>query len=94
MAKHPTASQAVEQHELRRRVVEWKRRFFGSSWAHYDQAKPGTFRLVPPPERLREFRRDYQAMRDMYLSEPINFDEILVILAEMESRINRADSDE
>lgn len=52
LAKHPTASKAIDQHELRNRVVEWKSQFFGSSWANYDQAKPGTFRLVPPPSRL------------------------------------------
>ena len=32
------------------------------------QAKPGTFRLVPRAERLPELRRDYQLMRDMYLT--------------------------
>lgn len=90
LAKHPTASNAVDQHELRRRVVQWKRQFFGTSWANYDQAKPGTFRLVPPPERRPALRRDYQTMRDMYLSEPAGFDDILSILSELEARINQA----
>ncbi len=90
LAKHPAAGKAVDQHELRRRVVQWKSQFFGSSWANYDRAKPGTFRLVPPPERLPALRRDYQAMRDMYLSEPASFEEILAILAGLESRINQA----
>ena len=52
LAKHPAASKAIGQHDLRDRVVEWKSQFFGSSWANYDQAKPGSFRLVPPPGRL------------------------------------------
>jgi hypothetical protein len=90
MAKHPTASKAVEQHDLRNRVVEWKSQFFGSSWANYDRAKPGTFRLVPPPERQAALRRDYRAMRDMYLTEPANFEDILTTLAELENRINEA----
>jgi len=89
LAKHPIASRAVDQHELRNRVVQWKSQFFGSSWANYGQAKPGTFRLAPPPERLSALRRDYQAMRDMYLSEPVSFDDILATLADLESRINR-----
>ena len=72
------------------RVVAWKGQFFGSSWANYDQAKPGTFRLVPPAERLPALRRDYQAMRDMYLTEPSSFDDILAILADLEARINGA----
>jgi hypothetical protein len=90
LAKHPNASKAINQHDLRSRVVQWKSQFFGSSWANYDQAKPGTFRLVPPPERQPALRRDYQAMRDMYLTEPVSFDEILAILAELERKINQA----
>jgi hypothetical protein len=90
LAKHPTASRAIEQHDLRDRVVAWKGQFFGSSWANYNQAKPGTFRLVPPLERFPALHRDYQAMRDMYLSEPISFDDILTTLADLENRINHA----
>ena len=89
LAKHPTASEAIDQHELRNRVVQWKSQFFGSSWANYDKAKPGMFRLVPPAERQAALKRDYQAMRDMYLAEPVSFDEILATLLELERRINQ-----
>jgi len=88
LAKHPAAARALDQHDLRNRVVKWKSQFFGSSWANYDRAKPGTFRLVPLTERLPALRRDYHAMRDMYLSEPASFDHILTTLAELEYRIN------
>jgi hypothetical protein len=88
LAKHPAANKAVDDHALRNRVVQWKSQFFGSSWANYDQAKPGTFRLVPPPERLPTLRRDYQAMRDMYLTEPATFDSILTALTALDERIN------
>lgn len=88
LATHPTASRAVHQHDLRGRVVEWKGRFFGSAWANYDAARAGTFRLVPPAERVPALRRDYLAMRDMYLSEPAGFDDILSVLAALEARIN------
>ena len=49
---------------------------------------PGTFRLLPRPERLPDLRRDYQAMQDMYLAEPLSFDQILKALSELERRIN------
>ncbi|HVC97027.1 MAG TPA: nucleotidyl transferase AbiEii/AbiGii toxin family protein [Pirellulales bacterium] len=88
LAKHPAASKALDQHELRDRVVRWKSQFFGSSWANYDQAKSGTFRLVPPPARLPGLERDYLAMRDMYLIEPASFDDIVATLADLEDRIN------
>ena len=33
-------------------VVAHKSLFFASGWANYPSAKPGTFRLIPPWERL------------------------------------------
>lgn len=88
LSNHPTASTAINRHDIRDRVVKWKRQFFGSTWANYDEAKPGTFRLIPRPERLPALRRDYQAMRDMYLAEPMSFEQILTTLSELENRIN------
>jgi hypothetical protein len=92
VAKHPTAIKAIDQHELRNRVVQWKSQFFGGLWANYDDAKPGTFRLVPPASRLPALRRDYQAMRDMYLTEPASFDDIIAVLGELEKRINASNN--
>jgi len=46
------------------------------------------FRLVPPPEREAALHRDYQAMRDMYLSEPEPFERILSTLGDVEHRLN------
>jgi len=89
LAKHSAAESAIRNDELRDSVVKFKSRFFGSSSAKYDLAKPGTFRLVPPPERVAALERDYRAMRDMYLTETVPFAAILETLAELESRINR-----
>lgn len=88
LANHPEAIKAINYHDLRNQVVLWKSQFFGSSWANYDLAKPGTFRLVPPAERLPALRRDYQLMRDMYLNKPVSFDDILASLSDLEHRIN------
>lgn len=88
LARHKVASEAVTQDELRDRVVTWKSRFFGSGWARYDLARPDTFKLVPPKKREPILRRDYDAMRDMYLGEPPAFDEILISLTDLERRIN------
>jgi hypothetical protein len=88
LTTHPDASKAAGDHELRSRVVHWKCRFFGSSWARYDEAVPGSFRLLPAPARLSSLRQDYQAMRDLYLAEPASFDDILAALSTLEGRIN------
>jgi hypothetical protein len=46
----------------------------------------------PTPDRFSRhyaaLRQDYAAMRDMYLSEPTTFDDILRFLADLERRIN------
>src|ERR1700722_18165676 len=50
-------------------------------WLHWPNTRTRAW-------RLRALRRDYQAMRDMYLTEPASFDEILKTLLELEGRIN------
>ena len=92
LARHEVASQAVGQSDLRDRVVNWKSRFFSSGWARYDLARPDTFKLVPPKDRESALRRDYETMRDMYMGEPMPFDEILVTLKNLEQRINAVDA--
>ncbi len=88
LATHTQAREAVKDSDLCGQVVEWKSRFFHSSWAKYDLAMQGRIRLVPPADRLPPLRRDYSAMRDMYLSEPMSFDEILAKLAVLERTIS------
>ncbi len=88
LAHHPGMSNALAQDKLRERVVEWKSRFFARSWARYDLARPGTFRLVPPSSRITELQTDYASMREMYLIDPMSFSEVIEILAEMEKKMN------
>ena len=83
------ANKAIADAALRERVVHWKSQFFGSQWARYDLAQPGTFRLVPPDHRVAGLKQDYEKMKDMYLSAPLPFDRIMAVLADMETQINR-----
>lgn len=89
MANRPEAERALTDDALRQRVVDWKARFFARSWARYDLARPGTFRLVPPAQRRVELARDYEEMQEMFLDAPIPFDTILETLNLLEKRINR-----
>jgi hypothetical protein len=89
LALHPVAAIALANDDMRDRVVVWKSRFFGSTWANYELARPGTFKLVPPPARLPPLRRDYEAMRDMYLGTPLEFDEVIATLTKLEEKINQ-----
>jgi hypothetical protein len=89
LARHGVAERALAATELRQRVADWKSRFFAASWARYDLAKPGTFRLVPPDFRLVELEKDYRAMRAMFLAEPPPLESIVETVRDLENRINQ-----
>jgi hypothetical protein len=88
LARHRVTEHAIADGEACKRVVGWKRLFFGSAWANYETARPGSFCLLPSDERIPALRRDFAAMRDMYLTEPPSFDEVLETLSALERRIN------
>ena len=71
-----------------RSVVEFKKKFYPRGWANYDQAKPGTFKLIPPVRVLKAMREDYDAMQEMIFGRRPSFDEIITGLTELEMEIN------
>ena len=82
---------AIADGELLRKVAEHQRVFFHTSWANFEQAVPGTLRLVPPESRRNELARDYEDMRrDMIYGEAPSFDEIIGVLEEIERLVNEA----
>lgn len=89
LARHDVVERALACAELRQRVADWKSRFFAASWARYDLAKPGTFRLVPPDFRLAELEKDYRVMRPMFRTAPPSFASIIEAVRDLESRINQ-----
>ena len=89
LAQHAIAERALARDDLRQRVADWKSRFFAASWARYDLARPGTFRLVPPKSRLSELEKDYYAMRDMFLDKPPPFESVIESVSNLERQINK-----
>ena len=68
-------------------------RFFKSTYyyaasARYDLARPGSLIVVPGPESLREIAIDYRNMRQMFLSDPLPFDDVIARLRQFETEIN------
>ena len=90
IAKHGEIAPALANDELRQQVADWKSRFFPSSWAHYETAKPGSFHLVPPDFRMAELERDYREMQPMFLKEPLEFASVVIVLADLEKKINQS----
>jgi hypothetical protein len=87
--KSKYAAVACARLDLLERVRIHKSKFFSSAWSTYDTAVPGGLRLVPPTHRLSHLRTDYAAMQQMFLNEPLSFDQVLAILAEAEGTINK-----
>lgn len=70
-------------------VVKFKIRFYNCSWARYENARPGTFRLVPKEEHLESLKKDYHQMKVMIFGETPEFDWILETISRLENEINR-----
>ena len=47
MAKADVRNEALSDLELLEQAREFKKKFYPAAWAKFDQAKPGTLKLVP-----------------------------------------------
>lgn len=88
LAGSPNGAAALNDIDLLERVVEHKKLFFPSAWAHYDSARPGSIRLLPREDQVRSLRADYERMQPMFFATPPTFDAILERLRVLENQIN------
>ncbi|MHB8837778.1 MAG: nucleotidyl transferase AbiEii/AbiGii toxin family protein [Gemmatimonadaceae bacterium] len=89
LARSDIGARALMNDALRAAVVEHKRLFFSSPAAQYETAVRGTFRIVPPADRLPALRTDYLKMREMLFTVPPDFDRLIEELAQLEGKINQ-----
>jgi hypothetical protein len=88
MLGHSEAKVFMADKDLARRVAAWKSKVFARTWANYDKAIHGTYRLVPPKERLGALEDDYGKMRPFFMSEPPRFAQLIERISEAEGRLN------
>lgn len=88
MEQSPVKAAAYADLELLHQVVAFKDRFYPAGSAHYDLAKPGTMRLMPPEDCRAALREDYNHMKNMIFGEKPEFDVILSAVQKMEDEIN------
>lgn len=80
---------ALANTALFQRVAEHRELFFRYSWVDYTKHKPGTFRLAPPADHLRDWRADYQEMLGpMFFGETPTFEQMMTAAAEFEKTFN------
>lgn len=80
---------AIKDKELLRKVTEFKMKFYPRKWAKYEDAMDSKLRLVPDKFRFLELENDYKAMSEMIYGEYPSFEEIIKILKELETEINK-----
>lgn len=88
MANSPVKDSALADLGLLEDVVAFKQRFYPRGWARYDQATPGTFRLLPSGHVLAAVEKDYGQMRNMIFGRYPGFAEIMETLRKLEAEIN------
>jgi hypothetical protein len=88
MAGAPVKDAALADLALLEDVVAFKQRFYRRPWAHYDEAKPGTFRLIPAGHVLAAVEKDYVQMRNMIFGRYPDFGVIMETLRKLETEIN------
>lgn len=89
MTKSDVKEQALQDIDLLDEVVEFKKRFYPSAWADYDNAKVGSLKLLPPHYRYDELKKDYNNMQNMIFDKNLAFEEIIDILEKLEKEINQ-----
>lgn len=90
LAQSSHRATALQRLDLLQSVATHKSQFFPSSWAHYEEARPGCLRLIPPKLRLADLRRDFDRTQIMFFGEPPRFEDVIEQLRDLESEINDA----
>jgi hypothetical protein len=88
LASTSVVDEALADLELLCKVAEHKSQFFPVAWARYDEARPGSLRLVPHADLAKMLERDYSAMKEMIFGEQPPFSSIIERIAALEDRIN------
>jgi len=88
LSQQAIGHEALVRRDLLDRVNKHKSFFFTQSWAHYETARPGTFRLLPSAERLESLRADYAAMKAMIFGDCPEWNAITQGLTQLEKDIN------
>lgn len=79
---------AFQNLELLRRVVGFKMKFYPRKWAKYEEAIPGSIRLLPPEFRFTALEADYLSMSEMIFGEYPSFEELMEFIKQLEIEIN------
>jgi len=88
MSTSSVKSEAFSRLDLLEKVVAFKKKFYPRSWAKYDEAIPGSMKLIPDKSRMLLLKQDYIAMEEMLFGEIPSFEVVMNGIQDLEKEIN------
>ncbi len=88
IADTEVAERALANLDLLERARQQEQLLFRAAWKKIEEAKPGSFRIVPIEELRTAVGRDYAQMQDMVLGEAPEFAAVVDSLERLEERLN------
>ncbi len=89
----PFADEALRDKELYEMVVEHRRKFYHVGYADYDKDYPQFISILPPDDRMSEWRRDYdELVKSFVYGEYPSFKHLIERIKELQNRF-RATND-
>lgn len=86
---------ALKDFELYNTIVMHRSKFTPVSGIDYSKHNPANIRFIPPETIIKKWETDYRIMKDiMIYGQPLEFDELINRLTELQNRINKIQVEE
>ncbi len=89
LSKLPIRASALQKVSLLEDVVRFKMKFYRCPWAKFEEAIPGTLKLLPSELHVHELKRDYRSMQSMLYGAIPAFEDIVDELENLQIAINQ-----
>lgn len=93
IANSDNKTAAFNNLDLLMKVVRFKMKFYPRKWAKYEDAVPGSIKLLPQSYRLADLEKDYINMSEMMFGEYPEFSELMHFIGKLEQEINMLHKD-
>lgn len=88
LAKSVVKEEAICDKELLNDVIQFKIKFYRSSWAKYEDIWSEGVKLLPRSDNMKILREDYRLMQGMIFGIKLSLAELLTELKVLEKEIN------
>lgn len=91
LSEHHILEDAINDLDLLLDVLKYKKAFYNSSYAYYDECLKGNFKLIPANNILKELENDFNHMLSsgMFYGKQPNFIEVITLVDKLEKNINK-----